>query len=479
MDGHPDPGLDRLRCAGYRGVGGGHARHGVGGHAASSRRDGPRVRRRRRARRARRLRIPRQRREPVPPRGPRPPLPGFDAARHDDVQGGAPVPRLRAITRRVAAGRGRPDRGRRPGGRRRRTRARPDDARGGRPRRHRRLSRLADDRAGADGGRRGIGDRSGRRGHPDRRGGAPRPRVGDRGCEGERCPPRAVGRDDDVGAGDRPLPGERPTRGGSRLRRSGLPDHAGVPRTAPGCRVLRARHRGRHAKQASLSVSPRTRGTTPRPVPRLGRPGQPQGRRGPSGRRDLGHHRELSRRSVREDDRSPIGHDPAERISGGGGRGPVRERRGDGSTLRPSRETRRGSAGGDLRGGRDAVPPQDRPTHRRRDQPPQSHRSGQGSRTRDRVRLDRGPGRRVDVAHSDLRGPRPRANDRGGEGDRPPDRAAADSGGGSLPATRRAARRFDHRVRVTRTRAKGRQRDVLRRPRWTRDLEIRFGGGQR
>ena len=88
-------------------------------------------------------------------------------------------------------------------------------------------------------------------------GGAPRPRVGDRGCEGERSAPRAVGRDDDVGAGDRPLPGERPTRGGSRPRRSGLPDPA--RRSSNGVRVSSpSRSPPRPARAADISpcISP-------------------------------------------------------------------------------------------------------------------------------------------------------------------------------------------------------------------------------
>ena len=112
MDGYPDPRVDRHRSPGHRGLRGSAPRDELGGRSAPASGDRARGCRRRRARRARRLRLPRLRGRDVPSSRSRRPLPGFDAARHDDVRGAAPIPPQRPGARRAPTGRGHPRGGR-------------------------------------------------------------------------------------------------------------------------------------------------------------------------------------------------------------------------------------------------------------------------------------------------------------------------------------------------------------------------------
>ena len=251
------------------------------------------------------------------------PLPRFDAARHDDVRGAAPVPPQRPGTRRAPTGRGHPCGGRRLGRRRRIARARTDDDRTEGdladidvsldwPKTARTLMKtVAGSEIGAVDGVISI-DAVALQDLVWM--------IGDVEADGMALSDETT----TTGVEIDPFLGNNPPKAARvhAVRVSQILE-AFLDRR-PGVESFALADRGRRPRETPLHLSPGRRGAAPAPVAGPGRRSEPEGRRDPSRRRDLELAGQRPCRGAREDDRSANGHDPAERVRVGRGGGPVR-----------------------------------------------------------------------------------------------------------------------------------------------------------
>ena len=176
---------------------------------------------------------------------------------------------------------------------------------------------------------------------PDRRGRAPRRRLGDRRRRGDRGSAGALGPEHDGLVGDRRVPRGLPSPDRTAARRPCLGDPPGVPRAASRGGIIRTRDGRRRAGPAPDDLPAGSSRAAADPQPRPRRPSEDHRRRHPPRSGLLERHEQRARRRPRTDDGAPVDPGSGRRIRCGRRGDPVRQQSGDGSALGAPRAAHR------------------------------------------------------------------------------------------------------------------------------------------